>query len=109
MKIQVFDRRAITVASLSVLLVVGCVGAAFTWLYSRVVSVIDQDSVAGIQRDLMVTAAIYRDSGREGVIKAHGGRMWAEHNTPRGVAFMFSLPIDRPQPVVPVESTEDAA
>ena len=70
MKIQVFDRRAITVASLSVLLVVGCVGAAFTWLYSRVVSVIDQDAVAGIQRDLTVTAAIYRDSGREGVIKA---------------------------------------
>ncbi|MFO1428146.1 MAG: HAMP domain-containing sensor histidine kinase [Steroidobacteraceae bacterium] len=70
MKIQVFDRRAITVASLSVLLVVGCVGAAFTWLYSRVVSVIDQDAVAAIQRDLTVTAAIYRDSGREGVVKA---------------------------------------
>lgn len=42
----------------------------------------------------------------EGIVKAHGGRMWAEHNTPRGVAFMFSLPIDRPQPEIPAEPTE---
>ncbi len=45
----------------------------------------------------------------EGIIRAHGGRMWAEHNSPRGVAFMFSIPIDRPQPVVPTEATETAS
>lgn len=44
----------------------------------------------------------------EGIIKAHGGRMWVEHNTPRGVAFMFSLPIDRPQPTMPTEAPEAA-
>jgi two-component system sensor histidine kinase KdpD len=44
----------------------------------------------------------------EGIIKAHQGRIWAEHNTPRGVAFLFSLPVERPQPVMPVETVEAA-
>jgi two-component system sensor histidine kinase KdpD len=34
----------------------------------------------------------------EGIVKAHGGRIWAEQNTPRGVVFFVSLPIQRPQP-----------
>ncbi len=42
----------------------------------------------------------------QGIIKAHGGRIWAEPNSPRGVAFLFSLPIERPQPVVPKETAE---
>ncbi|MFA6043901.1 MAG: DUF4118 domain-containing protein, partial [Phycisphaerales bacterium] len=37
----------------------------------------------------------------EGIIRVHGGRIWAEPNTPRGVAFLFSLPVDYPQPVPP--------
>ncbi len=37
----------------------------------------------------------------EGIIRAHAGRIWAEPNTPRGVAFLFSLPIDLPQPSLP--------
>lgn len=40
----------------------------------------------------------------EGIIKAHGGRIWAEANTPRGVAFLFSLPIERPQPALPTDA-----
>lgn len=44
----------------------------------------------------------------EGIVKAHGGRIWAEDNQPRGVAFLFSLPIERPQPEMPTESAEDA-
>jgi two-component system sensor histidine kinase KdpD len=45
----------------------------------------------------------------EGIIRAHGGRIWAEPNTPRpphGVAFMFSLPVEQPQPSMPSEMTE---
>ncbi|MBL8761011.1 MAG: sensor histidine kinase KdpD [Phycisphaerae bacterium] len=42
----------------------------------------------------------------EGIIRVHGGRIWAEPNTPRGVAFLFSLPVDFPQPVLPAK--EDA-
>ncbi len=44
----------------------------------------------------------------EGIVKAHGGRIWAEANQPRGVAFYIALPIERPQPVVPKEATEVA-
>ena len=40
----------------------------------------------------------------EGIVKAHGGRIWAEPNLPRGVAFLFSLPVERPQPTVPRET-----
>jgi two-component system sensor histidine kinase KdpD len=42
-----------------------------------------------------------------GIIRAHGGQIWAEPNKPHGVAFIFSLPIDQPQPELP--ATEDAA
>ena len=45
----------------------------------------------------------------EGIVKAHGGRIWAERNKPRGVVFYFSLPIERPQPQVPKEASEAAA
>lgn len=31
----------------------------------------------------------------EGIIKAHGGKIWMERNVPRGAAFLFSFPIDR--------------
>lgn len=42
----------------------------------------------------------------EGIIRAHDGRIWAEPNTPRGVAFMFSLPVKQPQPSMPTELIE---
>lgn len=41
----------------------------------------------------------------DGVIRAHGGRIWAERNSPRGVAFLFSLPVEQPQPSMPRELT----
>jgi two-component system sensor histidine kinase KdpD len=44
----------------------------------------------------------------EGIVKAHGGRIWAEPNRPRGVVFYVSLPIEHPQPVVPTEAAEPA-
>jgi two-component system sensor histidine kinase KdpD len=45
----------------------------------------------------------------EGIIRAHGGRVWTERNSPRGVAFLFSIPIERPQPELPREATEAVA
>lgn len=42
----------------------------------------------------------------EGIVRAHGGRIWAEPHSPRpphGVAFLFSLPIENPQPSLPQE------
>jgi two-component system sensor histidine kinase KdpD len=42
----------------------------------------------------------------EGIVRAHGGRIWAEPNMPRGVAFMFSLPVEQPQPSMPSELAE---
>lgn len=42
----------------------------------------------------------------EGIIRAHGERIWAEPNSPRGVAFMFSLPVEQPQPSMPIEMAE---
>jgi two-component system sensor histidine kinase KdpD len=41
----------------------------------------------------------------EGIVRTHGGRIWAEPNTPRGVSFLFSLPIEQ-QPALP--ANEDA-
>ncbi len=38
-----------------------------------------------------------------GVVEAHGGRIWAEPNQPRGVAFLFQLPVEEPQPPMPTE------
>ncbi|MDX2018002.1 MAG: sensor histidine kinase KdpD [Planctomycetota bacterium] len=43
----------------------------------------------------------------EGIVRVHGGRIWAEPNTPKGVAFLFSLPVEHPQPALPAK--EDAA
>ncbi|MFO0873180.1 MAG: DUF4118 domain-containing protein [Phycisphaerales bacterium] len=44
----------------------------------------------------------------QGIIAAHGGRIWVEPNVPRGVSFLFSLPIEHPQPRLPSEVTSDA-
>jgi two-component system, OmpR family, sensor histidine kinase KdpD len=37
----------------------------------------------------------------DGIVGAHGGRIWAEANVPRGVSFFFSIPLDVPQPSMP--------
>jgi len=33
------------------------------------------------------------------IIDAHGGRLWAEANAPRGAVFRFTLPADSPPPI----------
>lgn len=43
----------------------------------------------------------------EGIVKAHGGRIWFERNVPNGAAFLFSLPIERANDVPVVKG--DAA
>ncbi|MFO0962083.1 MAG: sensor histidine kinase KdpD [Phycisphaerales bacterium] len=44
----------------------------------------------------------------EGIVRAHGGRIWAEPAQPRGVAFCFALPLE-PAPPAPPQERADAA
>jgi signal transduction histidine kinase len=43
------------------------------------------------------------------VVEAHGGRIWAERRRPRGVAFVFALPLSPVQPPPPPEEAADDA
>jgi two-component system sensor histidine kinase KdpD len=38
------------------------------------------------------------------IVTAHGGRIWAARRDPRGVAFHFTLPVDKESPRIAVES-----
>ncbi len=44
----------------------------------------------------------------EGIIRVHGGRIWAEPNAPRGVAFVFSLLVEQPQPAMPGDKAQES-
>jgi two-component system, OmpR family, sensor histidine kinase KdpD len=39
----------------------------------------------------------------EGIVRAHGGRIWTEPVEPNGASFLFSLPVEYPQPATPRE------
>ncbi|MFO0829977.1 MAG: sensor histidine kinase KdpD [Phycisphaerales bacterium] len=45
----------------------------------------------------------------EGIVRIHGGRIWAEPNRPRGVAFLFSIPIEDAQPSLPAPESDGGA
>ncbi len=45
----------------------------------------------------------------DGIVRAHGGRIWAEPNSPRGVAFMLTIPVEEPQPEAPRELAAERA
>ena len=38
------------------------------------------------------------------IIEAHGGRIWADANSPRGAVFQFTLPLKQDQ-TIPAEHT----
>lgn len=42
----------------------------------------------------------------EGIVRAHGGRIWVEANQPHGVAFLFSLPAEESQPDLRIEAPD---
>jgi len=39
-----------------------------------------------------------------GIVEAHGGRIWAQNLPERGVAFLFTLPLDGSRPSVPADA-----
>jgi two-component system sensor histidine kinase KdpD len=43
------------------------------------------------------------------IVTAHGGRIWAENRTPRGVAFRFTLPLGEAPPAVEDEGEREGA
>ena len=42
------------------------------------------------------------------IIEAHGGRLWASTNEPRGAVFHFTLPVGRDEVVRPEHHRPDA-
>ena len=77
---------------------------------AKLATVEAESGEAGIGRNADVPGSAGMGLGLticEGIIKAHGGRIWAEPNTPRGVAFLFSLPYDEAQPRI-AEDADDA-
>jgi C4-dicarboxylate-specific signal transduction histidine kinase len=61
-----------------------------------------RDSGPGLVPDVGIGLTVCRS-----IIEAHGGRMWAGANEPRGTSFQFSLPLERDEsvPVEPVGSS----
>jgi signal transduction histidine kinase len=57
--------------------------------------------LAGVDRERMFALAYTTKPTGSGVglsisrsiVEAHGGRLWAEENTPRGATFCFTLPV----------------
>jgi two-component system sensor histidine kinase KdpD len=43
------------------------------------------------------------------IVTAHGGRIWAENRSPRGVVFHFTLPLGEGPPLVDVDGERDGA
>ncbi|MCU0761174.1 MAG: HAMP domain-containing histidine kinase [Steroidobacteraceae bacterium] len=70
MKTLLFDRRALSAATLSAVAVVAAFIAAFAWLENRVASVLDAELAASLGRDLQLFQALERETGVDSVVVA---------------------------------------
>ena len=68
MKTLLFDRRAISAATLSAIAVLAAFIAAFAWLENRVASLLDQDLVDSLQRELQLFQTLERETSTEAMV-----------------------------------------
>ncbi len=70
MKTLLFDRRALSAATLSAVAALAAFIAAFAWLENRVASVLDDELLGSLQRELQIYQALQRETSTASMVTA---------------------------------------